>query len=87
MKKLLFATALLAPFAVALPAFADNADMPSSYGHAFFAEPAPSTAAVVPVSHRRHMRHEMEMSGESWIDHNLIDREEVPSSAFVGNGR
>ncbi|MBN8945408.1 MAG: hypothetical protein J0H01_38260 [Rhizobiales bacterium] len=87
MKKLLFATTLLAPLAFALPAFADDADMPSSYGHHFFAEPAPAPVAVMPVSHRRHMRHEVEMSGETWIDHSLIDREEVPSSAFVANGR
>ncbi|MFX7731888.1 hypothetical protein ABTK10_20370, partial [Acinetobacter baumannii] len=72
---------------IALPAFADNADMPSSYGHAFFAEPAPAAAAVMPVSHRRHVRNQVEMSSETWIDHSLIDREEVPSSAFVGNGR
>ncbi|WP_164079353.1 hypothetical protein, partial [Stenotrophomonas maltophilia] len=58
------------------------ADMPSSYGHRFFAEPAPAPVAVMPARHRHHMRHEAEMSGWTWIDHDLIDREAVTSSAF-----
>lgn len=70
MKKFILAAALLAPLAVAAPAFADDA--------AGFIE-TPSVAATASAQPREFTARYDHASG---ADQSLINREAVPSSAF-----
>jgi len=70
MKKFILAAALLAPLAVAAPAFADDA--------AGFIE-TPSVTTYAPTQAREFTARYDRVSG---ADQSLINREAVPSSAF-----
>ncbi|MGL4288081.1 MAG: hypothetical protein ACRCVA_17165 [Phreatobacter sp.] len=73
MKKLILAATLLAPFAVAAPAFAQGA------GDAAAFIETPSVTTYAPTQPREFTARHGRMSG---ADQSLINREAVPSSAF-----